>query len=389
MKKILVVANDLPYPPDHGAALDIWTRLLTLKRIGFSIDLLASVREIPKEQDLVIIREVVDELWTVPRECGLRAALSSQPFQIQSRAALADISLGKQYDAVILEAEHVAAFLSNPIAKGPTLILRIHNDEFHYFRALSKGNVGYKAKLFYLLESLKFRIHSSRIRKACHALWFISDFERAAHVAKYPLDDAKSFFLAPHVAPASIKPFSAIGNQVLFVGTLTIPHNADAISWYIECIHPLLKEVEGYKLIVAGHTGAQSIPNLQRVIAGHENITLIQNPTDLSSLYEESAVFVNPVLRGAGLKLKTIHALQAGVPVVTTSIGMEGTGLRNNEHVLVANTAQEFADSLRRLLAEHESARSLVTRAQEFLKENYNAEMKLRSLLGAPGIDRK
>jgi glycosyltransferase involved in cell wall biosynthesis len=388
MKKILVVANDFPYPPVHGAALDIWTRLLTLKQMGFAVDLLASVREMPGEQDLVVVREVVDELWTVPRERGLRAALSWKPFQIRSRAALADISLDRKYDAVILEAEHVAAFLNNPAAKGPTLFLRIHNDESRYFRALSKGNVGSKAKLFYFLESLKFSVQSSRIRKASDALWFISDFERAAHVAKNPIDDARSFFLPPHVAPAKMKPFHAAGNHVLFVGTLTIPHNADAIGWYIEYIHPLLKDVEGYRLIVAGHTGGQLIENLRRAVARHSNITLIEDPPDLTSLYEESTVFVNPVPRGAGLKLKTIHALQAGVPVVTTSIGIEGTGLRDREHVLVTDEAHDFALAVRQLMENHELAMTLVTAAQAFLAGNYDSETKLQSLLGFPATDR-
>src|SRR5690242_3218534 len=38
-KKILIVASDFPYPPNHGARLDIWGRILALKQLGFAIDL--------------------------------------------------------------------------------------------------------------------------------------------------------------------------------------------------------------------------------------------------------------------------------------------------------------------------------------------------------------
>lgn len=384
MKRILVVANDFPYPPNHGAALDIWTRLLTLKRIGFQLDLLVSVRSTPKEEHLAVVKDLVDELWIVQRDRGWQAVLSLQPFQVRSRSKLGSISLGRPYDAVVLEAEHVGAFLENPAAQNTTLILRIHNNEANYFRALSRGTAGWKAKLFYLMESLKFRMYSSKVIEACTELWFISDFERAAYAKMRPRDQAKSFFLPPDVAPSSMKPFCDAGNQVLFVGTLSIPHNADAIRWYIEQIHPLLSDVDGYKLVVAGHTGDHSIDDLRRTIARHGNIVLIENPPNLTSFYEASAVFVNPVPRGAGLKLKTIHALQAGVPVVTTAIGMEGTGLRDSEHVLVADTAHDFAQSVRRLMASHELARELVHSAQEFLSTNYDTESKLRSFLGEP-----
>ena len=53
MKRILVVANDFPYPPDHGAAVDMWDRILTLEEMGYSIDLLASAREMPSKDRML------------------------------------------------------------------------------------------------------------------------------------------------------------------------------------------------------------------------------------------------------------------------------------------------------------------------------------------------
>lgn len=95
MKRILVVANDFPYPPTHGAAIDMWARILILTKMGYSVDLLASVREMPDEDRMQAVREHVGNLWVVPRRCGLRSILSLVPFQVRSRIDLQNVALGE------------------------------------------------------------------------------------------------------------------------------------------------------------------------------------------------------------------------------------------------------------------------------------------------------
>jgi glycosyltransferase involved in cell wall biosynthesis len=100
-------------------------------------------------------------------------------------------------------------------------------------------------------------------------------------------------------------------------------------------------------------------------------------------LYQRAAVFVNPVLRGAGIKLKTIHALQAGVPVVSTSIGMEGTGLIDGTHLLMADSADDFVRMVASLLQNRSLAGRLVHSAQSFLSETYDHERNMRQSLSS------
>lgn len=386
MKKILVVANDFPYPPNHGAALDIWTRLCALKRMGYQVDLVASTRYQPSPEELRAVREVVNQVWTTPRELGWRAVASILPYQVRSRRSLRDVRVPGRYDAVLLEAEHVAAFLENPVCSGTPIILRVHNNEARFFRELSRGNATLTKRLFYLAESLKFALFSTPFRKRCKALWFISDYERTEHAARFRSDESKCFFLPPHVDQRSLKLSHSEGEEVLFIGTLTIPHNADGVLWYIKEVHPLLADIEGYRLRIAGHTAGSSIGALENAVTHAHGVTLLKNPEDLDALYAAGSVFVNPVLRGAGLKLKTIHALQAGLPVVTTSIGMEGTGLIDTKHVLVADSAAEFAECVRRLMQDKELGRELVAAAQDFLAAQYDSEVRLKVLLDWQGL---
>lgn len=381
MKSILVVAMDFPYPPGHGSAVDMWERILVLKEMGYRVDLLATVNEMPGEDLKQAVREHVGNLWIVLRGRGLRSALSFLPFQVRSRIDLQNVQLGQHYDAVVLESEYVAAFLENPAARQTKLILRVHNEQFEYFREFAEGSRNLLKKFYCYSEALKFRFFSPKVMRTCDLLWFISDSERQEHVREVPQDSSKSFFVPTHVRSATMKPFSASGRTALFIGTLTISHNADAVAWYIEKIHPLLSDLEGYGFQVAGRTAGQPIPALKQLDKQHNNVFLEEDPVSLEGLYNSAAVFVNPVICGAGVKVKVIQALQAGMPLISTSMGVDGTGFKDSIHLLVADTAEEFAACVRRLMTEPMLAESLVRNAQAFLAERYDMKASMGKVL--------
>ncbi len=81
MKSILVVAMDFPYPPGHGSAVDMWTRMLALKEMGYRIDLLATVNKMPNENLMQTVREHVGNLWIVLRRRALSSAYRSFLFR--------------------------------------------------------------------------------------------------------------------------------------------------------------------------------------------------------------------------------------------------------------------------------------------------------------------
>jgi polysaccharide biosynthesis protein PslH len=381
MKSILVVAMDFPYPPGHGSAVDIWTRMLVLEEMGYRVDLLATVNEMPNEDLMATVREHVGNLWIVLRRRTLRSFLSFLPFQVRSRIDLQSFQLDQQYDAIVLESEYVAAFLKVPAARQAKLILRIHNEQIGYFRDLAEGAKSWLAKLYYYSESLKFRFFPPKVMGNCDLLWFISDSERQEHVRNNPRDTSKSYFVPTQVNPKTLRPYVARGRTALFVGTLTISHNSDAIAWFIEKVHPLLSQVEGYAFQVAGRTAGQPISQLKQLVQRHNNVFLEEDPIVLDVLYENAAVFVNPVIRGAGVKVKLVQALKAGMPVVSTSMGMEGTGFEHSVHLLVADTPQEFAVCVHKLIDDPSLAKSLVRNAQAFLAERYDMKANMQKTL--------
>jgi glycosyltransferase involved in cell wall biosynthesis len=60
-----------------------------------------------------------------------------------------------------------------------------------------------------------------------------------------------------------------------------------------------------------------------------------------------------------------------GKAIVSTRIGAEGIDVTHEQHLLVGDTAKEFADQVVRVLAEPELARRLGLRARELAEKTY------------------
>ncbi len=73
---------------------------------------------------------------------------------------------------------------------------------------------------------------------------------------------------------------------------------------------------------------------------------------------------VIPLLDGGGTRMKIIDGFAAGVPVISTSKGIEGIPVVNGEHALVIDDWEEMANAIHRLLTQPEEAENLAKKAQ-------------------------
>lgn len=381
--KILIVAPDFPYPPNHGGRVDVWERLKALSRLS-EVDLVACTKKMPPKAHMAHVKNHIDRLHIILRELGLKNVMGLCPYQVRTRDALKKVRFNREYDVVILEGEYVGTARENAALSEAKFLLRIHNDEPLFFSNLSKATSGL-TKLYYLTETLKFKYYCQYLQKRMDALLYISreEFLRAGQNGS-ARNGIPAFWLPAGVnlKALSKKNFEEWKRKrkpkVLFVSSLFMPNNVWGILWYIKKVHPLVKkECPGYRLIIAGNTGDKKITDLLDVpIHEKGSIDLKANPTDqyLKELYAECMIFAAPIFHGAGVKLKIINALIEGLPVVTTPKGLEGSGLFHRKHLLEAERPDEFAAQIIRCLNTPEYAHSLVASAQKYLLGSYNPE---------------
>lgn len=163
------------------------------------------------------------------------------------------------------------------------------------------------------------------------------------------------------VPPSPSRPFH---NRLLFIGSDN-DVNRHALSWFLEAVWPtILGRSPHAQLEVVGTVGL-------RFRAWPEGCRSTGTVADLATCYARGDLVVNPVRFGTGLKIKNIEALGYGMPLVTTDVGAEGIEEGAGTAFLTANTAEEFTESVCRLLEQRETREKLSNAALEFVR-NYN-----------------
>jgi glycosyltransferase involved in cell wall biosynthesis len=355
-----------------------------LAGLGFAVDLLATALHAPEPAELAAVRGVVDDVILVARRHNLTGVFSRAPVQVHTRGRLRQVRLNASYDLAVLETEAVAAVLDNPHLRAKVVALRIQNDEPRYFQDLARSERDWLKKAYYATEARRYRRFLPAMHARVDRLWFISAEERDAFAAAAgPPIAAHAYFLPAPLDPNGFRPHPASGANVLFVGTLSLPVNVEALCWYLDYVHPELQSLPGYHLVIAGNTRGTQVDWLRRRVKKLGDVDLQEDPSAqaLDALYASSCIFVNPAQSGAGVKLKTINAIEAGLPVVCTTVGKQGTGLRAGVDVQVEDQPATFAEAVRRLLGNPATRRSLVAEAQRFLGANYDHQGIIRASL--------
>lgn len=384
-RKILIVAGDNPYPPIHGGRVDIWNRIKVLKKIGFCIDLIVTVKNIDEViSNKMEIKQFVNDIFIVKRENRVIDLFDNIPLQVKSRECLANVILKDFYDYVLLEGDYVASVLQNKTLNYKKVLLRSHNNECVYFYNLYKSTNNFIKKIYYFTEYLKFKNYEPDLLNKIQNVLFIS-YDEKVNYDKY-LNGLNSVFL-----PATVNRIfknKTLNNQtVIFIGSLFMDNNKEGILWYLKNIHPnLTVKFAEYKLVIAGNSNCTSLEWLCDECRRFDNITIYDTPKSLDDIYAKGSIFINPMLHGAGVKLKTIEAVVNGLPVVSTLIGNEGTGLQNYKDILIADSADDFKKHMVLLLSDNgEKKKNIVQNSQKFIRENYDVYNIMKNYLDRLG----
>jgi glycosyltransferase involved in cell wall biosynthesis len=139
---------------------------------------------------------------------------------------------------------------------------------------------------------------------------------------------------------------------------------------------------------------AEECPEVEFLILGSVGLALADDPVPdnvqltgpVSAGFKQSALSVadaalNSVTTGSGTNLKMLEYFGAGVPVISTSFGSRGLGVRPGEHFLLAEPA-EFARTLRALREMPlSSVERLVRDARDYVQERLSWSVIARELL--------
>jgi O-antigen biosynthesis protein len=170
----------------------------------------------------------------------------------------------------------------------------------------------------------------------------------------------------------SFRPEGREPHTMLFVGSFRHAPNHEAISWFISRVLPSIRaHVPDARLVLVG---ADSPP--QHLIAADPGAVELRGfVEDIREPLGRYAVFVCPILSGSGMRVKLLEAFAAGIPVVSTRLGAEGLADADGSVCSLADTAEDFAQSVVELFEDREKAARMTRAAREMVTRERDARV--------------
>jgi glycosyltransferase involved in cell wall biosynthesis len=172
----------------------------------------------------------------------------------------------------------------------------------------------------------------------------------------------------PNALPLMDAPNVAEENCIVFSGNLEYHPNMEAVRWFRSSIWPALCERnDGLTWDLVGRNPEA----VEAIVKEDPRIRVIGPVDDAVAAIASARVVVVPLLSGSGTRFKILEAWAAGRTVVSTTIGAEGLGARDGEHLVLADGAEEFADAVQKLLDDPARGRRIGAAGRELYLNRY------------------
>jgi glycosyltransferase involved in cell wall biosynthesis len=266
----------------------------------------------------------------------------------------------------------------------PGLIFDAHNAVWTITKRLSQSMPFY-LRLPLALETNRIKRYEGKIIRDFHATLTVTELDRQALMQATPITNSASrspiTVIPIAVDTLAIQPIErrADSLNIVTLGTLYYPPNADGIRWFIKEVFSLIRsKMPDVKLTIIGKNPPKDFFRLAN--EPNSGIFITGFVPDLDPYFKDSTVAVIPVRAGGGMRVRILEAFARAVPVVTTTVGLEGIQAHPGRDVLVADHPAEFADAVIRILNDKVLQTQLATNGRCLVESNYDWQVVLKDL---------
>ena len=397
---ILFLTQILPFPPTSGPKVKTWHVLRYLADCGHKITLVSFVRpeEVPYVDE---VKKVCAAVHTVPVGRSkmadlyyfLRSQVTGRPFLVERddlsgvRSLVYQIVSSQAVDVIHADQLTMAQFaFPLPVRSGrkPFLVFDAHNAVWTITERM-KENAAFYLKLPLILETKRIMEYEARIVRDFDATLAVTEPDRLAllnALHQQNFEGPVPISVIPiGVDTRLIKPVQQVSDSlnILTMGTLYYPPNADGIRWFIQEVFPLIRQqIPAAKLTIIGKSPPKDF--LKLAANPESGIVTTGFVPNLDPYFAESAVTVVPVRAGGGMRVRILEAFARAVPVVTTTVGAEGIDARPGVEVSIADSPSEFASAVIRILQDKELRERLAVNGRRLAEEKYDWHVVLKEL---------
>lgn len=387
--KILLLTQVLPYPPDSGPKIKTYS-LIRYLAARHEVTLVSFTRGDQSAQ-IAHLAQICKEIYPVPIErtriqdvlALLRSLFTGRPWIIlrddrkSMREQVGSLLGAQHFDVVHADQLNMAQF----VEAFPQFhrVLDAHNALWVLYKRMAETTSNPIARLMVEREWRLLKAYEGEIGRLFSSVMAVSEEDRAALIEAIGVD-GKITTVPIAVDVEEITPVDRDPNarHILHIGTMFWPPNVDGILWFAKDVYPRIKD--RLPDIAFDVIGARPPQSVLKLAASGNDIHVLGYVADPTSYLRQAGVMVVPLRFGGGIRVKILNALAQAMPIVSTSIGCEGIGVENGRHLLVADTPEEFANCVQRLLEDRSLAAELGRNGRELIETVYDYRTAYRPL---------
>jgi len=155
--------------------------------------------------------------------------------------------------------------------------------------------------------------------------------------------------------------------HVIFVGNMEYLPNREAVKAIASHVAPeVRKELGKVEFLIVGRA-PQDLRDKYSF-----SLTFSGSVDDVVRFLVDSDVAIAPLFQGSGTRLKILEYFSCGLPVVSTTIGVEGLEVENGVNVFVEDDMEKFASRIVELLSNRRLSDGLGRAARELVVSKYD-----------------
>jgi glycosyltransferase involved in cell wall biosynthesis len=381
--RLLVISPRFLFPMNEGGKIRTANILKRMKGGAFAIDFVS-----PSPPDHAKYKSDLESisdrfvLWPEAGRSSARRLLAlADPAPVAAATDRSEageqvvaLALAEKPDVVLVDFPHAAVLL--PAAIDPASVIFTHNVEAEIFErhaALAKGPM----RLIWRDQSRKMRRFEGDALRRFDSVIAVSKRDAAALKALYDLPMLETIdtgvdlefyaYAAAELAPA----YGQDGGTIVFTGAMDWRANIDGIEFLMDHVWPLIAKARpGADMVVVGRNPPETLVAQARERSLPWRFTGFVD--DIRPYVAGAHVYVIPLRVGSGTRIKAFEAMAMGRPVVSTRVGVEGLDVSDGEHFLSADTAEDFAAAVLKLLADADLRETLARAARARVEARFS-----------------
>lgn len=362
--KILWVIPKWTFPITDGARVATDSLVRNLVSHGAEIDILC----LPQSDEVINVNEMynswkVKDIKVIPRKLNTQNKITLylknlflKPFTPLTISSFNDSEIvdeinntfkDKKYDYLMLDGLHLAApFIKFNNFNKPVFINKIayraHNIEMDLWDKAAKDNKNIFKKIF-----LKYQYYLMKKFE----LTVLKSSDLIAAIANEDLVKVKQLTKSKSIlVPLGLK----FGNKIqlrtaddnkikiLFVGKLDWPPNKDGLDWFLQNVWEKAVLInKKLHLEVVGSGNREWLTKYKNLA----NLKITGFVDKIEDAYANSDYTIVPIFYGSGTRIKVIETFALGRPLISTSMGVQGSGL-TEDHYSNVETEDDWVNFL-------------------------------------------